>query len=261
MGDAEAFEEKFGTPTAENVARFLTYDVANPGSLITSIRAARSNARSVREFITLEMWEQINHLYLDVNRAAEAQITTQEFFRETAKACQLINGITDANMSHDEGWQFFRMGRKVERADKTTRMLDARYLFAPSDDPLAARPYEAILWAALLRSTSALQMYRQRHQQFEPKRLVEFLILDRAFPRSVRHCVGGIEESGRAVSGTPEGMFSNHAEQVAGRLDAYLNFMHVDEIMAEGVHAFIDRLQMQFNDLSDAILSTYFGRG
>ena len=257
MGGGEPFESSYDLSNSENVIRYLAQDLENPDSLVCSINAARTNAHSVREFITLEMWEQVNHLYQEVRKASDVGQPPPEFYGTVVRSCQLINGITDATMSHDEGWHFFRMGRMLERADKTSRMLDARYLFSLPTGTKVVRPYEGILWAALLRSTSGLQMYRQCHHQITPARLVEFLVLDRAFPRSVRHCVAEVEEAVRAVSDTPGSTFQNRAEQVLGRLRAYLDYMDVDEIMQGGVHEFIDVLQLKLNEASAAILDNF----
>jgi len=257
MGGQEFFDRHYGAATQENVVHFLTYDDANPSSILVSIRSARSNARSVREFITLEMWEQLNRLYLRLGSAKDSGLASQDWFDEIITACQLVGGITDATMSHNEGWHFWRLGRMIERADNTSRMLDVRYLFSLPQGTLV-RPYEDILWAALLRSVSALEMYRKKHRQFVPERMVDFLILDGEFPRSIHHCVVEAEEAVRAVFETPSRTFQNRAEQVLGRLRARLDYTAVEEILAEGVHAFIDALQVELNAANDAISEAFF---
>lgn len=257
MGGAPAFDAAYPLSNAANVVRFLTYDTENSDSIASSVSVARSNAQSVREFITFEMWEQINRLYRTIVEGSGSGRNSGQFYGDVIRSCQLINGITDATMSHNEGWHFFRIGRKIERADKTSRMLDVRYLFSLPEDHAKVRPYEGILWAALLRSTSALQMYRQRHHQITPERLLDFLVLDREFPRSIRHCVAAVEEAVRAISGTPEWTFQNRAEQVIGRLRAYLEYMNVDEILTQGVHEFIDSLQIRLNEAAAVILETF----
>ena len=257
MGSRGLYGSRYDDVTGDNVIRFLTYDAHNPNSILACVNAARTNANSVRDFITLEMWEQLNALYLSMRDSAAARDTTQEFFRSVVGSCQLMRGTADAAMSHDEGWQFVRLGRMIERADQTSRMLDTRYLFSIEGEPSVVGPYDDLLWAALLRSTSALQMYRKRYHQIVPERLVAFLVLDREFPRSIRHCVAEAEEAVRAISETPDSSFQNRADQVLGRLRAYLDFMHVDEIMATGVHEFIDVLQIKLNEASMAVLETF----
>lgn len=258
MGGQELFDKRYGPPTQENVVRFLTYEEDNPSSILASIQAARANARSVREFITLEMWEQLNRLYLKLGSAKESGLASQDWFDEIITGCQLIGGITDATLSHNEGWHFCRLGRMMERADNTSRMLDVRYLFSLPQEALTVHPYEDILWAALLRSISALEMYRKKHRQIMPDRLVNFLILDREFPRSIHHCVVESEEAVRAIFETPSRTFHNRAEQLLGRLRARLDYTSVGEILEQGVHQFIDSLQLELNSANESIFETFF---
>jgi uncharacterized alpha-E superfamily protein len=258
MGGQELFDQRYESPTQEHVVGFLTYEQDNPSSILASIRAARANARSVREFITLEMWEHLNRLYLEIGSARDSGLTSQDWFDQIVTGCQLIGGITDSTLSHNEGWHFCRLGRMIERADNTSRMLDVRYLFSLPPVAVAARPYDDILWAALLRSISALEMYRKKHRKIVPQRLVDFLILDTEFPRSIHHCVVEAEEAVRAIFETPSRTFHNRAEQVLGRIRAHLDYTAVDEILRTGVHEFIDSLQMELNQANQAVFETFF---
>jgi uncharacterized alpha-E superfamily protein len=119
-------------------------------------------------------------------------------------------------------------------------------------------PYDDILWGAVLRSTSAFEMYRKKHQQIFPDRVVEFLVLDREFPRAIHHCVNEAEESLRAISGTPSGYFQNRAEQRLGRIRAELAYFQVEEIIRKGLHEFLDDLQDRLNASGQAIFETFF---
>src|SRR5258705_451805 len=109
-----------------------------------------------------------------------------------------------------------------------------------------------IQWSALLRSASALEMYRRMHGRIAPTKVIDFLLLDRDFPRSVRYCVGGAEDSLHAVTGTPEGTFGNRAEQELGRLRSELDFTSIDDIIQAGLHEFIDVVQMGINNTGEA---------
>jgi uncharacterized alpha-E superfamily protein len=120
------------------------------------------------------------------------------------------------------------------------------------------RPYEDILWAALLRSVSALEMYRKKHRRIVPDRLVDFLILDGEFPRSIHHCAVESDDAVRAILGTGDRRFTNRAEQVIGRFRARLDFTSVDEIRSAGVHQFIDSLQSELNSAHEAVFDTFF---
>jgi uncharacterized alpha-E superfamily protein len=261
-GDDALFAEHYSETTKRNVVQFLTFDTRNPNSIFSSVAAARENARIDRQYITQEMWEQINRFYLamqsgarDAARGIEPQ---PDFFSEVTTASHLFLGITDATMTHNEGWHFCRLGRMMERADKTSRILDAKYfLLLPSLDAVGT-PYDDILWTAVLRSTSAFEMYRKRYQQISPDRIVEFLVLEADFPRAIRHCVIEVEASLRAISGTPEGTFRNPAEQQLGRLCADLNYIQVREIIGRGLHEFLDNIQTRLNQAGEAIHNSFF---
>jgi uncharacterized alpha-E superfamily protein len=261
-GDDALFTEYYKVASKSEVIRFLMFDGRNPNSVLASVAAARENARMARQYITLEMWEQVNRFYLAVQSAARASANGvephQDFFTDVMNASHLFLGITDATMSHNEGWHFCRLGRMIERADKTSRILDAKYfLLLPSIDAVGS-PYDDIMWAAVLRSTSAFEMYRKRFQQIAPDKIVEFLVLDREFPRAIHYCAISAEESLRAISGTPRGMFRNRAEQQLGRIVADLNYIQVREIISRGLHEFLDDLQIRFNRAGEAIHGAFF---
>jgi uncharacterized alpha-E superfamily protein len=261
-GDEALFAEHYKEASKRNVIQFLIFDTRNPNSVNSSVIAARENARLARQYITLEMWEQINRFYLMMQAAARSFEVdfepSQDFFGEVTSASHLFLGITDATMSHNEGWHFCRLGRMIERADKTSRILDAKYfLLLPTVESIGT-PYDDIMWAAVLRSTSGLEMYRKRFQEISPTRIVEFLVLDREFPRAVHYCVNAAEESLRAISGTKAGTFRNPAEQQLGRISADLNYTHVRDVNARGLHEFLDDLQGGLNRAGLAIYNTFF---
>jgi uncharacterized alpha-E superfamily protein len=261
-GDEELFAEHYKVAGKREVIRFLIFDTRNPNSVNSSIITARENARMVRQYITLEMWEQINRFYLMMQGAARSFEhgfdSSQDFFGDVTSASHLFLGITDATMSHTEGWHFCRMGRMLERADKTSRILDAKYFLLLPSVASVGTPYDDIIWAAVLRSTSALEMYRKRFQEISPTRIVEFLVLEREFPRAIHYCVNAADESLRAISGTRPGMFRNPAEQRLGRISAELNYTLVPDIIARGLHEFLDELQTGLNLAGDAIYNGFF---
>jgi uncharacterized alpha-E superfamily protein len=153
----------------------------------------------------------------------------------------------DATMSHSEAWHFGRVGRFLERADKTSRILDMKYFILLPDVTYVGSPYDNIQWASLLRSASALEMYRKKYGRIVPKQVVEFLLLDPEFPRAVRYCLRQAEESLRAITGSSPGSYLNPAEQRLGRLRADLDFASTSEIMSRGLHEFVDYLQAEVN--------------
>jgi uncharacterized alpha-E superfamily protein len=260
-GDLEAFARRYGAATQENVIRFLTFDGENPNSIVSCLRAARENARTVREIISSEMWLQLNTFYLMVQSAAKAPDwldTANEFFTEVKQASHLFAGITDATMTHGEAWHFSRLGRMLERADKTSRILDVKYylLLRSADD--VGTPFDDIQWAAVLRSASAFEMYRKEHGRISPRGVVEFLVLDRQFPRAVQYCLLTARDSLHAISGTPLGSFRYPSEKLLGQLCSDLAFTSVEEIVAEGLHEYLDHLQSEMNAVGAGIFETFF---
>ncbi|MDF1553369.1 MAG: alpha-E domain-containing protein [Deferrisomatales bacterium] len=261
-GDREAFAERYGEATRENVIRFLTFDTENPNSVTSCVQVARENARWIRQFITLEMWEHLNRFYLMVGDAARnpSAVVDHDFLNQVMTANQLFLGILDGTLSRGEGWHFCRLGRLLERADKSSRMLDVKYFHLLPTVEHVGTPYDDILWAAVLRSMSALEMYRKRHHRIDPGHVVEFLVLDREFPRAIHHCVMMAEESLREISGTPAGTFHNRAEQRLGRLRAEFDYAQVEEILEGGLHEFLDGLQTKLNTLGEAVFESFFAR-
>jgi uncharacterized alpha-E superfamily protein len=259
-GDAQVFEERYGEATPDDVTRFLAFDRENPNSIVSCLAAARENARSVRDTISSEMWEQANSMYLRVTHGSGtgSADSLADFFSEVRMACHLFHGITDGTMSHNEAWHFMRVGRKLERADKTTRILDVKYfLLLPSLKEIGT-PYDDLQWAAVLKSVSGFEMYRKRFGQIAPARIVEFLLMDGDFPRSVRFCIGCADQSLHAITGAPSGTFSCTGEQGLGLLRSELDYTSADAVMAGGLHEFLDRLQARMNTIGECILADFF---
>jgi len=260
-GDDKDFSGRYDFASKENVIDFLTFDRENPNSILSCLRAARENARSVRECISSEMWEHVNKYYLMVKesrRSQEAVRQSFDFYERIRFSGQEFTGVTDGTMTHGEAWHFCRLGRLIERADKTSRILDVKYfILLPSADDVGTS-LDDIQWSALLRSASALEMYRQRHGTITPGNVVEFLILDREFPRAVLFCLTKANESLHAITGAHLGGFSNQPEQDLGLLQAELAYIRADDIIDRGLHEFVDDLQARLNRVGDAIYDAFF---
>ncbi len=261
-GDHDAFAKRGGPATRQNVIHFLTFDADNPNSILSCVRAARENARTIREIISSEMWLQLNKFYLMATAAAqnpsEAQANPHEFFTEVKNANHLFNGITAATMTHGEPWHFFQMGRMLERADKTSRILDVKYFLLLRSAQDVGTPFDDVQWAAVLRSASAFEMYRKRHGRISPRGVAEFLLLDREFPRAVHFSLLAARDSLHAISGTPAGTFCHPPEKLLGQLCSDLSFTSVDEIIKAGLHEYLDHLQTKMNQVSAGIYETFF---
>lgn len=257
-GDQETFFRRHNLATRENVLHFLTFDTENPNSILSCLSRARENARTAREIISSDMWEDLNQFYLLVRDAVQAGGQSDyQFFSQIKRASHLLIGTTDTTMSHGEAWHFARMGRLLERADKTSRILDVKYFILLPQAADVGTTLDVTQWSALLRSTSALEMYRRSHGRIAPNKVIDFLLLDRQFPRSVRYCVGGAEDSIHAITGTPDNMFGNRAEQELGRLRSELDFTSIDDVIRTGLHEFIDDVQQRVNSTGEAIYNTF----
>jgi uncharacterized alpha-E superfamily protein len=261
-GDEAAFQQRYGEATMANVVQFLAFDQSNPDSIYSCVTAARENARSVRETISSEMWEQINSLYLLIAMESRKQLDEglPNFCREVRMACHLFQGIHHATMSHNEAWHFVRLGTSLERADKTTRILDVKYFILLPSISDVGTPYDEIQWSAVLKSVSGFEMYRKRFGRISPERVVEFLLLDGEFPRAVRYCIGLADNSLHAITGTRLGAFSCSTEQRLGLLRSELDYAQVESILQSGLHEFFDGLQLRMNTIDECIRGDFFAQ-
>jgi uncharacterized alpha-E superfamily protein len=290
-GDQEVFEKKYGQATPESVTQFLTFDEEYSSSILSSVSRARENARSVRDIISREMWQELNEFYLMVVQAARPGVEPQDlidFCARVKRAGIYFEGVTNATLSRGEAYHFANVGRMLERADKTSRILDVKYFLlqpgksrTPSQSPAQSQSQsqsqspapvpskvqsqngagsnaDQVGWMTLLNSASALQMYRQIWHVTTPATVSEFLLLDRNFPRSILRCVRRAQESLHSVTGTPLGSFENESERLLGRLRSELDYANIEEIMQQGLHQYVDALQSQLNDVSGSIHKQFF---
>ena len=270
FGDEADFWERHAAADQASVISFLAFDPANANSIASCLHAARENARTVRDMISSPMWEEINKVHLYVQSAAQRYggwLHPREFLDELKRSSQLITGVADATMSHGEGWHFGRLGRLVERADKTSRVLDVEHYFkpaafAPKNGVVAGElpGADAVQWSAVLESASALEMYRKQYGAVSRRNVAEFLVFDRFFTRAMHFCLIKAEESLLAITGGSKGAYTNPAEQQLGRLRAKLDYGAIDEVLAGtgGLHGFVDGFQQRLNRASEAIHDTFF---
>ena len=163
-GDYEHYREGGGTPDREEVIRFLAFDQDYPNSIVSCLSRARDNARTIRDMIPSEMWEQINIFYHQVREAARNEATVLKnpysFCDEVKRRDLTVSGIAGDAMSHDEAWDFFRLGRLLERADKTSRIVDVKYFILLPHLADVGSNLDYVQWAALLKAITALEAYR-----------------------------------------------------------------------------------------------------
>jgi len=254
-GDTDVFRERYGDATQGRVIEYLAYDGENSNSIASCLRLARENARSVRETISSEMWAQVNAMYLQIQtqRSLPEPERLLDAFREIRLGCHLFQGLADATMSHNEAWHFLRLGRKLERADKTSRLLDVKYFMLLPSTRDVGTPYDDIHWSAVLKSVSGFEMYRKKFGRITPSDVVDFLVMDGEFPRAVRYCIRCASESLHAITGTPIGAFYYTSEQLMGQLQAELDFTSVTNVIRNGLHEYLDRLQIKVNAIDSSL--------
>ncbi|MFQ3671085.1 MAG: alpha-E domain-containing protein [Verrucomicrobiia bacterium] len=262
VDEEDLFNSLYKKPTSDSVTEFLTFHPDNPDSIVSSLSRARENARMVRDQISTEMWEELNRMYLFVrSKQARKQWKSDPygFYKQIRDGSHLFQGLTDSVYPHDEGWEFIQLGRHIERADKTSRILDVKYhILLPSVRDVGGA-VDVVQWSAILRSCSAQEAYHHVYvNSVEPWKVAEFLILSEHFPRSIRFCCQRLDASLRRISKTPEHEFSNEAEKCSGRLLSNLNYSSMDDIFASGLHEYLDSVQRDLNRIGSAIFKTYF---
>ena len=261
-GDQELFFEHYEEASKDNVMEFLTFDTRYPSSILSCVMYARENARSVREMLSPELWQEVNSMYHMLRNRGQDPLRlcsqVNEFYTRVKLYGLTCGGIVNNTMVHGAEWHFVRMGRLLERADKSSRIIDVKYFtLLPSLDYVGT-PYDNIQWASLLRSLSALETYRRIHGQIDPNSVVNFLMLHHDFPRSIRHCIRRVDESVRFMTNTASGYFANSAGQKLGQFVADLSYMNVEQIMEQGLHEFVDTVQQRVNVIDRAIHASFF---
>lgn len=260
-GDQEYFEEQYRQYTKEAVISFLTFDRRYFNSIVSCLAAARENARSIREIISSEMWEHLNTFYLEMADPRYHPMALQDphkFFRIIQMRSHLFTGLMDSTMSHGEAWNFARMGMMLERADKTSRILDVKYFMLLPQADLVNTPIDNIQWTAVLKSASAFEMYRKEHHLITPRMVASFLVFDTHFPRSIRHCVNKAQVCLERIMNGAAGGAINPAEKLLGRLKADLEYTDIDDVIAQGMHEYLDNLQTRLNRIDTAVGTTFF---
>jgi uncharacterized alpha-E superfamily protein len=261
--DEERFFATHPAATAPSVVKFYVIDAANPNSIISAVRYARENARTLRPLISTEMWVQLNVFHNRLAELSEADLMPGRLgalFGTIKEACQAHTGITDGTFFRDQGWYFYQLGRYIERADQTTRLLDIKYhLLLPSVSDVGS-PTDASQWNALLRSAAGYHAYRRLHTaSTTPARVAGFLLLNQAFPRSVHHCV---REAGRLLGEVKSRYMLRHGNDAAEELDrlrAVLGTLDITTILSEGLHEFLDLMQQQLSAVTRDLSIAFFG--
>ncbi len=279
-GNAADFAKRYGKENDRDVLQFFAFDFDNPDSIASVWTAARENARSIRELIASEMWEEINKFYLELlDWDVDTVMATSPhiFFHRVKNASHLFQGILNRTMMMGESRDWLDTGRFLERACQTARVVDVKYHdllpgtlynevypdegmdMAGIRDPYGVGgPLDTHGWTAVLKSVSAFEMFCKTHRDgINPTNVVDFLILNPQFPASVRHGIGRVEGCLRRIAGSSPTAPASEPERLIGRLRADLSYTSPREIIDQGLHSFLGRVLVQCNTIGEAIARTY----
>lgn len=252
--------QKAGT-LQHTISGWLTFSTDNPTSIMSCVTRSRYNARSIRGTISSEMWKELNKLFWqlsDDDFSRRARESPHEFFEAVACGSHLFQGVCDATLTHDEGWQFIQLGKYLERADKTLRILDIQYhLLHELIDPLDL-PLLNLECAGVLRSCRAYDAYQRLYVgRVEPEQVVEFLLLNADFPRSVRFCLEAAAAALAQIEGSVPGRPVSEADRILGRVLNDLRFGEIEPILRGDLHGFLDDLQQRCAQVGRAVHQHY----
>ena len=254
----ESFSKKYQDLTPRAVMEFMVHDETNTSSILSCLRAARENARAVRGALTTEVWETQNQTWLEFNRLLKDGAFERDpgaFFEWVKFRSHLSRGVTVGTMLQDEALHFLRIGTFLERADNTARLLDVKFQALASDyfgAGNAKEPQEVDFyhWSAILRSVSGFEIYRKVYRNvIQPERVAELLILRPDMPRSLAASIGEVTANLRLVANQG----SAETLRAAGRLHSDLQYSRIDEILANGLHAYLTQFLARVNDLGAGI--------
>jgi uncharacterized alpha-E superfamily protein len=242
------------------LVRTLTFDDEHPTSITACIKSARENARQVRDELSTEQWQRLNRLYHQVTEPNMPGNGNQleEFLPSVLDGLHLFQGITDTTMTHGEGWQFIQMGRSLERAFATVKLLDIYYhdFFIVSEEAGGNNRY--LEWIGLLRCCTAFEAYcRVYTADLSHEWILEFLLLNSDFPHSVRYCIDGLRQALLSVRQSSGRLAADELSRVAGRLQSSLNFAEIREVLEQDTPAYLRGILYQCNQIHDLIYGYY----
>jgi uncharacterized alpha-E superfamily protein len=260
-GDLDAFLVNHVRADERSVVWFLSLNSSNPNSVVSCVRRARRNARGVRDLLPTELWEALNAVYLELRSWPPGRISTQgvyPFCRMVRRSSHLIQGMTDQAMRQDAPWHFLRLGRFLERAEKTARLLEAKFHFTRPADPLSIAPVDLYHWQSLLRSAGADEAYlRMQLGVGSPLEIARFLMVDPAFPRSITYSFDQVIASLGSLSAA--GLMSSDSEALTRARAARAEVVRdAGNLLGNQVGGLMDRVQVRCNAIHAALDASCF---
>ena len=257
-GNSALFVELYGDePSEREVVRFLMVDQRNPGSIRFSLEMARENMRSARDLLPREIWEEMNALYLNASEPFSGALSKRkrhDWLDQLTLDCQKIACMLMGTMSQDYAYDFILIGRYLERADMTTRIIDVRADDLMPDELEELPPFESIQWMSVLKSLSAYQMYRRHvRMRVNGPDVLNYLLRNPLFPRSVMFCLRALESLLQGLPGEDD-----QALRVVARLMRQVNEAPSAGLKGAPLSRFIDDLQIELAEAGRVIRGTWF---
>ncbi|MDH4081336.1 MAG: alpha-E domain-containing protein [Nitrospira sp.] len=258
-GQLSSYEERRQPLETMVALQFLTLDAANPNALVNLIGAARENARGIQDQLSSEVWHHINRMHLAWRTYTPGIIaaTPHRLLTEVQDTCYTLHGIMASTMLHDEGWTFYRLGKDIERANHTARLLVHPILLQMSHEPTELSDLHQCV--AVLKSASAYEAYRKVSRSVVlPEKIVEFLLLNQYFPRSVRFCARGLRQHIERLMDKSSRVVDREPARLIGQMAADLDFATLEEIHEIGLESFLTEVLRQLDRITMAVSRTYF---
>ncbi len=257
IGAEALYKDIYGDKIDErSVVKFLICDERNPSSIAACINAARENARVTRDIVPNEVWEQANELYHYTGERAKSSLGRRkrnDFIRGLIRRCQTMTGITMGTLPHDAAYQFLRIGRNVERADMSSRIIDVAAANLLSDEEDFNPAFATVRWISVLKSLNAFQAYRQQgYMGVNGPDVLDYLLNEKDFPRSMGHALQTIGDCFSTIP-NPRG-----PRKCLNKLAKELSELNVKRIKRSGLHKFIDEFQVGINQIHESLTDTYF---
>ncbi|WP_029006743.1 alpha-E domain-containing protein [Azospirillum halopraeferens] len=262
--DEADFFARHDRATAETVVHYYVLDQSHLNSLVSIVRMARENARTLRPWISTEMWTQINVFYNRILALRPEDVTVQHLSRVCAsikEACQTHAGITEGTFYRDQGWYFYQLGKYIERADQTTRLLDIKYhtlLPATADD---GSTLDLFQWFTVLRSTAGYHAFRRVYPRgMTPATVAGFMLFNEGFPRSVVMCVRQIDGLLTRLKSRYNLRRGSEAMEKVDELLGALLSRPIDAVIRDGLHEYLDWVQQQLSGITKEMGHAFFGQ-
>ncbi len=255
-GNRALFDQSYKHAEERDVVQFLLADRDNPGSIVSSLDMARENARTLRDVLPAEAWEELNRFFMQFSEQLPAGLSRRtrfDFLKNSVLMSQTLTGMLEGTMSRNDAHTFMMLGRNLERADMSSRIIDVRSAQLLPADAAELRPFDTIQWMSVLRSLSGYEMYRLgRRARVRRTDVLEFVLRDEQFPRSCLFCLMQME---LCLHGLPRNAAVSHALVTACRFLSAADLASLDQ---PGLHNLIDHLQLHVTAVHDSIAGSYF---